>query len=252
MSQSQSGRSLNPATHNRLGGPLPRQLANRPRAHPPPRTLSRLPHAGEAECPVLPTLSRGYPGAGGRLPTCYSAVRHSIHGPKPVLTVRLACVRRAASVHPEPGSNSPFKCQPVNRLRFDSRVRPVAPIAVSLLGLTDHKEKELRACPCDTLSSTIFKICLSVWSASLRSRYPVLKVRPGRGRRCLRRCAARGSNIRRMRGRGKASTVPTQLGGRGRTHEIRGEAKASHHGHPFYLPICCEHQSSYGQHLPTI
>ena len=25
------------------------------------------------------------------------------------LTVRLACLRRAASVHPEPGSNSPFK-----------------------------------------------------------------------------------------------------------------------------------------------
>ena len=139
------------------------------------------------------------------MPTCYSAVRHSIHGPRPVLTVRLACVRRAASVHPEPGSNSPFKCQPVNRLRFDSRVRPVAPIAVSLLGLTDHTEKESRACPCDTLSSTIFKICLSVWSASLRSRYPVLKVRPGRGRRCLRRCAARGSNIRRMRGRGKGA-----------------------------------------------
>ena len=124
---------------------MPRQLANRPRAHPPPRTLSRLPHAGEAECPVLPTLSRGYPGAGGRLPTCYSAVRHSIHGPKPILTVRLACVRRAASVHPEPGSNSPFKCQPVNRLRFDSRVRPVAPIAVSLLGLTVSRGKESRS-----------------------------------------------------------------------------------------------------------
>ena len=28
---------------------------------------------------------------------------------KGALTVRLACVRRAASVHPEPGSNSPFK-----------------------------------------------------------------------------------------------------------------------------------------------
>ena len=79
------------------------------------------------------------------MPTCYSAVRHSIHGPKPVLTVRLACVRRAASVHPEPGSNSPFKCQPVNRLRFDSRVRPVAPIAVSLLGLTDSRGKESRS-----------------------------------------------------------------------------------------------------------
>ena len=183
---------------------MPRQLANRPRAHPPPRTLSRLPHAGEAECPVLPTLSRGYPGAGGRLPTCYSAVRHSIHGPKPVLTVRLACVRRAASVHPEPGSNSPFKCQPVNRLRFvfgsDPSLRSLFRFSDSLI-----LWKELRACPCDTLSSTIFKICLSVWSASLRSRYPVLKVRPGRGRRCLRRCAARGSNIRRMRGRGKGA-----------------------------------------------
>ena len=29
-----------------------------------------------------------------------------------VLTVRLACVRRAASVHPEPGSNSPFGSGP--------------------------------------------------------------------------------------------------------------------------------------------
>ena len=28
---------------------------------------------------------------------------------KGALIVRLACVRRAASVHPEPGSNSPFK-----------------------------------------------------------------------------------------------------------------------------------------------
>ena len=85
---------------------MPRQLANRPRAHPPPHTLSRLPHAGVAEYPVLPTVSRGCPGAGGRLPTCYSAVRHSIRAPKGALTVRLACVRRAASVRPEPGSNS--------------------------------------------------------------------------------------------------------------------------------------------------
>ena len=29
--------------------------------------------------------------------------------PEGALTVRLACVKRAASVHPEPGSNSPFK-----------------------------------------------------------------------------------------------------------------------------------------------
>ena len=104
---------------------MPRQLANRPRAHPPPHTLSRLPHAGVAEYPVLPTVSRGCPGAGGRLPTCYSAVRHSIRAPKGALTVRLACVRRAASVHPEPGSNSPFKCLQARRAWRNSSLRAV-------------------------------------------------------------------------------------------------------------------------------
>ena len=56
---------------------MPRQLANRPRAHPPPPGLSRPRHAAGAGRPVLIPLSRGYPGEGGRLPTCYSAVRHS-------------------------------------------------------------------------------------------------------------------------------------------------------------------------------
>ena len=88
---------------------MPHQLANRPRAHPSPPGLSRAGHAAVPEYPVLITLSRGYPGEGGRLPTCYSAVRHSMHPPRGALTVRLACVRRAASVHPEPGSNSPFR-----------------------------------------------------------------------------------------------------------------------------------------------
>ena len=105
---------------------MPRQLANRPRAHPPPHTLSRLPHAGVAEYPVLPTVSRGCPGAGGRLPTCYSAVRHSIRAPKGALTVRLACVRRAASVHPEPGSNSPSK--------YVWASSPSGPLSHSLIG----------------------------------------------------------------------------------------------------------------------
>ena len=88
---------------------MPRQLANRPRAHPPPHTLSRHRHAVVPEYQVLPEVSLGCPCAGGRLPTCYSAVRHFIRRPKSALTVRLACVRRAASVHPEPGSNSPFE-----------------------------------------------------------------------------------------------------------------------------------------------
>lgn len=58
--------------------------------------------------PVLATVSRGYPGLMGRLPTCYSPVRRSsLWGQAPERRARLACIRHAASVHPEPGSNSP-------------------------------------------------------------------------------------------------------------------------------------------------
>src|SRR5688572_4781010 len=46
----------------------------------------------------------------GRLLTCYSPVRRSCT-PKG-LTARLACVKHAASVRPEPGSNSPLKTTP--------------------------------------------------------------------------------------------------------------------------------------------
>ena len=60
--------------------------------------------------PVLAPVSRRCPGHMGRLPTCYSPVRHWL--PKKASfslpSVRLACIRHAASVHPEPGSNSPF------------------------------------------------------------------------------------------------------------------------------------------------
>jgi hypothetical protein len=56
--------------------------------------------------PVLAPVSRGCPRARGRLPTCYSPVRRS-STPKG-LSARLACVKHAASVRPEPGSNSPL------------------------------------------------------------------------------------------------------------------------------------------------
>ena len=45
----------------------------------------------------------------GRLLTCYSPVRHSSTQQKLSFSVRLACVKHAASVRPEPGSNSPNK-----------------------------------------------------------------------------------------------------------------------------------------------
>ncbi len=57
--------------------------------------------------PVLAPVSRGYSRARGRLLTCYSPVRHSVTFRRRCV-VRLACVKHAASVRPEPGSNSPL------------------------------------------------------------------------------------------------------------------------------------------------
>ena len=65
------------------------------------RALPPRPHA------VLPRVSTGYPPSRGRSPTCYSPVRHSRGHIATALAVRLACLKRAASVRSEPGSNSP-------------------------------------------------------------------------------------------------------------------------------------------------
>ena len=66
-------------------------------------------------CPIeiyagLASLSEGCPPVEGRLHTCYSPVRQSPPGSAstPRDALRLACVKPAASVHPEPGSNSPL------------------------------------------------------------------------------------------------------------------------------------------------
>ena len=72
---------------------------------------------------VLAILSDSYPPLKGRLPTCYSPVRHFTRGRSPFL-VRLACVRPAANVRSEPGSNSPINLSPRPKprsVRFDPR-----------------------------------------------------------------------------------------------------------------------------------
>ena len=98
--------------------------------------------------------------------------------PGGALTVRLACVRRAASVHPEPGSNSPFKvpggsCRRAFRLVRPSR--PKIPLISDSLKLTSLCVRDSNFAG---LSSSIS-----------RSQYPVFKVRrAGRGR-LPRRCA---------------------------------------------------------------
>ena len=73
--------------------------------------LSALCHAALCAYAVLAAVSGCYPPVHGRLSTRYSPVRHSAAWPShrnvpSRRSVRLACVRHAASVHPEPGSNS--------------------------------------------------------------------------------------------------------------------------------------------------
>jgi hypothetical protein len=103
-----AGRPLRPATDRRLGGPSPRQLANRTQPPPaaPPRRAAFLgrPTGGRAHA-VLAPVSRRYPPPRGRSVTRSAPVRH--WPPPEGWPVRLACVRHAASVDPEPGSNSP-------------------------------------------------------------------------------------------------------------------------------------------------
>ena len=66
-------------------------------------------HTKNGSYPVLDPVSQAYPEVQGRSPTCYSPVRHSSTPASWSLSVRLACVKHAASVRPEPGSNSPQK-----------------------------------------------------------------------------------------------------------------------------------------------
>src|SRR5439155_26751737 len=113
LSLSVAVRPLRPDTDRRLGEPLPHQLANQTRAPlqvpgscESPALISTCSKAG---CyAVLASLSERYPPLEGRSPTRYSPVCHYTH-PLRGFRVRLACVRHAASVDSEPGSNSHVK-----------------------------------------------------------------------------------------------------------------------------------------------
>ena len=101
---------LRTPTHRRLGGPLPRRLANAPHAHPPPESLPLIP----GRC--LPRMLRGIRPDFSGLSPCGGQVAYVLLTRAPVAgrrkqafapaAPRLACVKPVASVHPEPGSNS--------------------------------------------------------------------------------------------------------------------------------------------------
>ena len=124
-----------------------RQLANAPHGHPPPPWISRRGHAAPAAYAVLVAVSRGYPPVAGRSHTCYSPVRRS-----PAARVatrpaapRLACVRPVASVHPEPGSNSPLLFIFVS---FFSRCPPARPIYWGRRPAAAERLVSRHGCPC--------------------------------------------------------------------------------------------------------
>jgi hypothetical protein len=78
---------------------------------------------------VLAAVSRCCSPLGGRSPTRYSPVRRSTWG-LPPFRARLACVRHAASVDSEPGSNSPVK---LATLRIDLSAGPRRPSILKVL-----------------------------------------------------------------------------------------------------------------------
>ena len=102
---------LRPATRRRLGGPLPHQLPDGPRA-PPPAGQTPLSSTNLRWWSVW-GISQGFPWlspSGGQV-THVLLTRPPLGTPpqREVSPARLACVRHAASVHPEPGSNPSYK-----------------------------------------------------------------------------------------------------------------------------------------------
>ena len=105
---------LRPATDRRLGEPLPHQLANRTSAAPRARGHRWSPAFLLRAYAVLIRLSPSY------LPfqDMFRCITHPFATRRqgcPRVTVRLACVKHAASVQSEPGSNSSVQsiCLPV-------------------------------------------------------------------------------------------------------------------------------------------
>ena len=152
---------LRPVTHRRLGGPLPRQLANGTRAH---RKAEAYAEASFPPCgahAVLATVSSRYSSIPGRLPTCYSPVRHFTRSRSP-FHVRLACVRHAASVQSEPESNSPVEKYLIQRnSRFSNRTQSsIFPTRYSLVKepLPLISGEDALCIICFFLSTTFFKV----------------------------------------------------------------------------------------------
>ena len=99
---------LRPASHRRLGRPLPYQLPNGTQSSP----LAHIAFIGSpCEAPIISGIScRFQQLSQSRGQVLYALLTRPppYYHPK-VNSSRLACVKHSVSVHPEPGSNSSFK-----------------------------------------------------------------------------------------------------------------------------------------------
>ena len=102
---------LRPANHRRLGRPLPYRLANGTQAHP--RTVAPNEATFLWYQSIIPDVS-GISTPFGGLSRMRGQVTYALLTRAPLylgseepVRVRLACVKHAASVRSEPGSNSP-------------------------------------------------------------------------------------------------------------------------------------------------
>ena len=145
-------RPLRPATRRRHGRPLPHHLADRPRAPPEAEVLFLT-----RPCdPVgVSGISTGFPV----LSQSSGQVAHVLLTRSPLgllwcchqmNLVRLACVRHAASVRPEPGSNSPSRPSPLLGARSSLWLRSGEPVPGTLIPSTDWHSTE--CCPCQCLN----------------------------------------------------------------------------------------------------
>ena len=100
-----AGRPLRPATDRRLGEPLPHQLANPAWAHLSARGLTIPRFHPKILCGISPAFAGLFPTK-RQIPMYYAPVRRSSARIATPVTARLACVKHAASVQSEPGSNS--------------------------------------------------------------------------------------------------------------------------------------------------
>ncbi len=152
-------RPLKPATHRCLGKPLPYQLANGtqtpPSAHKAFKYTTCVMHC----YPVLALLSKSCPRLKGRLSTRYSPVRHFNCSRRNFL-VRLACVRHAASVRPEPGSNSQviILCLITKKL---TSIHLFGWIGTGFLSLLIPFSKNLRSTPAKHLMVSLMKFIVN-------------------------------------------------------------------------------------------